>query len=210
MCHYRCALLSEDGIFHKAATRTMMENSGVKLQLYKNARAVFEDLYNHVWGVIRAAWQAEMDQVEASLNEQKDQLSEQIRSLLPASEVGQSIWKRAKEIKGFTVTKFQFVRTDLPEKENLPPNATTYTRPDGSTVSISARASTQIDAVVETLNWFSMSFLIGRTPPTEEPVPPPTTEDTQLHEDLNVSMAGTVRNGVIGDFQVTAVEPARP
>lgn len=206
----RCALVSEDGIFHKAETRKIFENSGVKLQLFRSRRAVFDDLYDHVWSVIRTAWQAEMNQVEVSLNEQKDQLTEQIRSLVTASGVGRSIGKQAKEIKGFKVTEFRFVRTELPEMEHRPPSAQTYARPDGSSVSISARASTQIDAVVETLNWFAMSFLIGRTLPPDEPAPPPTLEDAQLHEDLNVSLTGTVHDGVMGDFQVIGVEPARP
>jgi hypothetical protein len=205
----RCALVSEDGIFHKAGTRQIMENYGVKLQLCKNARAVYDDLFDHVMDVLRAAWQAEMDQVQVSLNEQKDQLGGQIRSLLTASQVGQGIWKRAKEINTLTVTNFQFVRTELPESKNRPPQAATFTRPDGSAVSISARASTQIEAVVETVDWLSISSLLGQIPPAVEPAPPPTTEDARFNEDFNVSLTGTVHNGIIGDFKVTAAERPR-
>jgi hypothetical protein len=206
----RCALVSEDGIFHKAETRKLLENAGVKLQLFKNVRTLFNDLWDHVWEAIRTPWRAEIRQVGDSLNEQKDQLAEKIFPLLVASELGRNISKRAKEIKGFRVTEFRSAETELPASEHLPPDAATYARPEGSTVSISARASTQIDAVVETLNWFSLGFLIGQPRAPDEPPPAPKIEDAQLSEALNVSLNGTVRNGVIGDFEVTDVEAARP
>src|SRR5260370_6349804 len=46
--------------------------------------------------------------------------------LLTASDVGQNIWKRAKEIKGFKVTEFRLVQTELPETQHRPPDAPTY------------------------------------------------------------------------------------
>jgi hypothetical protein len=64
--------------------------------------------------------------------------------------------------------------------------------------------------VVETINWLSLGFLIGQTHLPDEPPPTPRIEDAQLHEDLNVSISGTVHKGVIGDFLVTGVEAARP
>ena len=108
-----------------------------------------------------------MAQVEVLLNEQKERLGEQIRPLLVPSQVG------ATEIKELTVTRFRFVNTDLPARENRPPDAASYSRPDGSTVSISALASTQIEAAVETFNLLSWYSLIGRKVPADEPVPPP-------------------------------------
>jgi hypothetical protein len=157
---------------------------------FKNARALFNDLYDHVWEAIRASWFAEMKQVESSLNEQKDQLADQIFSLFRSSEVGRKLWRRAKEIKSFRFSDFRFVQTELPEMQDRPPVAATYARPEGSPVSISARPSTQINAVVETFNWLSLGFLIGQPRPSDEPVATAKTEDAQLHEDLNVSLTG--------------------
>jgi hypothetical protein len=99
---------------------------------------LFDDLWDCVWEAVRTPWRAEIEQVEASLNEQKDQLAEKIFPLLVASELGQNISRRAKEIKGFRVTEFRSVETELPSSQHRPPDAATYARPEGCTVSISA------------------------------------------------------------------------
>lgn len=201
----RCALISNDDIFHKAETRGVIEKCGAKLQIFKKLSDLFDDLYNHIWEVVRTAWQAEMQQIETSLNAEKDVLAIQIFQLLTASELGQNLSRRAKEIIGFTVGGFRDVLTELPAPEYRPPHTAVYTRPEGATVKISARASTEIEAVVETARWYGMFM----PPGLPEPDTSPKIEEAVFHEDLNISMIGSVRDGVIGDFQVTSVEQAR-
>lgn len=205
----RCALVSADGVFHKAETRRVLERAGVRLQLFKNVRSLFDDLFSHVWEAVRTAWRAEMQQVETSLNEQKEQLSKQILPLLKPSDVGGGIGGVVKEIVGISIREFSLAQTELPESEHRPPNAQAYTRPEGSSVSLSARASMEIDAVVEKFNWFSLGLLVGQRPPLEEPPPPPAMEENRLHETVTVSFTGNVQNGVIGNFRVIGVERSR-
>lgn len=202
----RCAFISSDGVFHKAEMRKLLGQHEVPLEVFKTVSDLFDDLYSHIWEATRTAWDAERQQIETSLNEQKDKLALQIFPLLTASEVGRGLSNRTKDITGFAVSGFRFVMTELPEPECRPPHTEAYRRPGGSTVKISARASTQIDAIVETVSWYGM-FLPADLP---QPDPTPKIEEKTFHEDLNVSLVGTVQNGIIGDFQVTAVEQARP
>jgi hypothetical protein len=201
----RCALISNDKIFHAAETRKLVQLTGNKLETFKKVSALFDDLYNHVWDATRTAWHAEMSQIEAALNADKDNLSQQIFPLLKASDVGQRIWKRAKEVTGFSVSEFRYVLTELPESEHRPPHAETYSRPEGSEVKISAKAFAQIEAVVETTNWLGLFAFQGMQPPDATPK----IENATFTETLNVSLTGTVRIGVIGDFKVTSVEAER-
>ena len=183
----RCALISNDKIFHAAETRKLVQLTGNKLETFKKVSA-FDDLYNHVWDATRTAWHAEMSQIEAALNADKDNLLQQIFPLLKASDVGQRIWKRAKEVTGFSVSKFRYVLTELPESEHRPPHAETYSRPEGSEVKISAKAFTQIEAVVETTNWLGLFAFQGMQPPDDTPK----IENATFTETLNVSLTGTV------------------
>jgi hypothetical protein len=176
----RCAIISNDKMFHAAETRNLV----------------------HIWDATRAGWQAEMAQIEASLNADKEELSRQIQAILPASEVGHQIWGRVKEVTGFSVTEFRYVLTEMPESQHRPPQAETYKRPDGDEVKISAKALTKIDAIVETTNWLG-AFAIG----IQQPPITTKTETTTLTETLNVSITGTVRDGIVGDFKVTSVDP---
>jgi hypothetical protein len=201
----RCALISNDKIFHAAETRKLVQLTGNKLETFKKVSTLFDDLYNHVWDATRTAWHAEMSQIEASLNAQKDDLSKQIFPFVKASDVGQGIWKRAKEITASSVTEFRYVLTELPESEHRPPHAETYSRPDGSEVKISAKAFTQIEAAVETTNWLGLFAFQGMQPPDATPK----MENATFTETLNLSLTGTVRTGVIGNFKVTSVEAER-
>lgn len=215
----RCALISNDDVFHKSETRKLLDLNGIKLQTFKNVSDLFDDLYDHVWEATRTAWHAEMQQIEASLKAQKEELAMQIFPLLTLSEVGESSWKRAKKITGFTVIEFRNVLTELPESEHRPPRATTYMRPDGSEIKISARASVQIEAIVETTNWSGLVAALEATLEQQgiaefqginpQPAPEAKTENAAFHESLNVSLTGTVRDGAIGDFTVTGVEISR-
>jgi hypothetical protein len=143
-----------------------------------------------------------MDQIEIDLNAAKTDLTKQILGFLNTSELGENLNKRAKEIRSFQVTEFSMVKTDLPDINLRPPSVAAYTREDGSSLKISAQARTEMDAIVERMNWWS---LIGSPPP--DPGAVPVLEETTLKESFNVSILGKVRNGAIGEFEVTAVEP---
>jgi len=207
----RCAIITADKVFQKAATKKLIQSKGCKLELFKKVGDLFSDLFSHVWDATRTAWYDEMKQIEASLNEQKDDLSQKIFASLQASEVGPAIWKRAKEVTDFTITQFLSILTELPETEHRPPNADTYKRPEGSDVKISAKVFSRTEAIVEAVNWSNL-FLLSGVQSGIQPVvdTTPKLEDASFHETLNVSLTGTVKNGVIGDFQVTGVELHRP
>jgi hypothetical protein len=144
-----------------------------------------------------------MEQVEASLNAQKGNISQKIFAALQASEVGAASWKRAKEITGFSITEFLSILTELPELKHRPPSAETYKRPDGSPVKISAKAVSRTEAIVEAFNWSNLFAIPGMQPAIDTAAK---MEEATFAETLNVSLTGTVQNGVIGDFQVTGVE----
>ena len=84
----RCAIVSNDKIFHAAETRKLVQLTGNRLETFKKVSALFDDLYNHVWDATRTAWRAEMSQIEVALNADKDNLLQQIFPLLKASDVG--------------------------------------------------------------------------------------------------------------------------
>jgi hypothetical protein len=198
----RCALVTADKIFHAAETRKLISG---RLEVFKTVKDLFEDLFNHIWAATRSAWDAEMKQVEANLNAERGELAKQIREILPASEVGQRIWKSVMDVTGFSICEFRYVFTQLPESQHRPPNVPEYKRPDGSEVKISARTTAQINAIVETTNWLGLFVFQGIQPQSAEPK----AESAVLTENLNVSITGTVRNGVVGDFNVTGIEPER-
>jgi hypothetical protein len=199
----RCALVTADKIFHARGTRNLI---GDRLQLFKNIKDLFDDLFDHIWAETRAGWDAEIKDVEAALNAQREELSRQIGDILPASEVGQRIWNRAKEVTGLSISEFRYIMTELPESQHRPPHATEYKRPDGSEVKISAKTTAQIGVTVEISNWLGLFAL-----PSVHPQTPlePKTESTVFTENLTVSITGTVRNGIVGEFKVTGIEPER-
>ena len=199
----RCAFVTADKIFHAGETRKLI---GGRLELFKNIRDLFVDLFDHVWAATRSAWQAEMEEVEAALNTQREELARQISDILPTSAVGQRVWIRAKEVTGFSISHFRHIMTELPESQHRPPDAKEYKRPDGSEVKISAKTTAQIDATVETSSWAGLFFPQGAQ---SQPPPETRTESTVFTENLNVSITGTVRNGVVGEFKVAGVEPER-
>jgi hypothetical protein len=200
----RCAIISNDKIFHAAKTRKLVQLTGTRLEAFKTISALFDDLYNHIWDATRAGWRAEMAQIEVGLNADKEELSRQIQAILPTSEVGRQIWGRVKEVTGFSVTEFRYILTELPESRHRPPHTETYKRPDGDEVKISAKAFTKIDAIVETTNWLSVLAIGVQQPPITTK-----TETATLTEILNVSITGTVRDGIVGDFKVTSIDPER-
>lgn len=200
----RCAFLSNDDIFHKDGTKKILKSAGVKLEMFRKTSELFNDLFEHVMAAIRTEWTAEMKQIEASLNEQKAQLTPEVRALVTPADVGRGIWKRTLEIKTFDITQFTQVHTELPESEHRPPHAEKYKRPEGSQVLISAHASTASEVLAESLN-FAGLFTGNYT--DEEPSK--MIENLKVTDTLAISLKGTVLDDKIGDFKVISVEPPR-
>ena len=143
-----------------------------------------------------------METIEDDLNAQKDMLGLQIENLINASGFDKDLWVRAKVRKELRITAFNFIMTNLPEY--LPPKSA-YHRPEGSKVPISARATAEMQALVEHSEWNS---IFG--PQTDGPSSLPGLDQATLTEYLTVSIEGTVTEGRISNFVVTSVEPSKP
>ncbi len=199
----RCALISNDTIFHQPDTRELLEKHGAQLEMFKTIKALSDELSKYVWDAIKTAWDAERLQIETALNQQKDKLVEQILPLLPISKMSSSIWKSVREIKKFGISALRSVFTELPESSHQQPNVPQYERPDGSTVAISAHATAIVNAVVETHNFGMFAWLFGRGENIEETA---ITKDETFPQTLKLSITATVQNRTVGDFNVTGVE----
>ena len=200
----RCAFISNDDIFHKQGAKEFLQAAGVKLEMFRKTSDLFSDLFDHVIAAIRTEWVAEMNQIQSSLNEKKEQLAPEILKLVSLLDIGRGIWKRTIEIKSFKIEEFTMVKTEWPEAEYRPPRADQYRRPEGSDVSISVRVSTTSDVLAESLNFIG---LFGHGEWQEDPAK--VIESLTVHDLLEVSLKGTVSGGKIGDFKVLSVEPSR-
>jgi hypothetical protein len=198
----RFILLSADNTFYHQDVGDLLDQWGVKLERIKSAGAIRKEFSEHMFQAIREPWVKEMETIEADLNAQKDALALQIEEFINAPGFDQKLWVRAKVRKELKITEFRFIMTNLPEY--LPPQ-TAYHRPEGSKVPISARATAEMQALVEHSDW---SSIFG--PSTEGPSPLPGLDHATLTEYLTVSIDGTVCNGRISNFIVTSVEPPRP
>jgi hypothetical protein len=203
----RCAFVSADAIFHTAEVKKLLATEAPNLEVFKSVESVADDLWGFVFGVLRSSWEAEMKQVEDSLNAQKEQLAEQISPLLPISDLGRGSYKNVRAILSMSIKDFSLVKTELPPSEQRPPSALEYHRPDGSSVEISAQASIDFRVMAESYNLFA-SFLLAGQDYTPDPAPPKL-EETTIWDRLKVSLIGTVMGGVVGEFQVTSVEVAK-
>jgi hypothetical protein len=183
----RCAFLSNDSVFHRAGVRDLLQEAGVKVEMFRKTKDLFDDLLEHVRAAIRVAWQAEMDQVEASLNAQKNKLTSQISRLVTPSDVGRGTWKHTLEIKDFKIAEFYRAITELPESEYLPPRAAEFKRPEGSEVSISARASTVSEVLAESFNFYGL--MAGDYEVDESAR---VTETLTVKDTLSISLRGTI------------------
>jgi hypothetical protein len=201
----RCALISNDGVFQKQGCRDLLDAADVKLEMFRSVDALFKDLFDHVWAAIRSGWDAEMKQVETSLNEQKETLQAQIIPFLDISRLGGSLWKTTIELKQFDIVEFRDIKTELPPTDHRPPVTAAYQRPEGSKVQISARADANVVALTENWNFFGLFSGYGK----KETEPTKTIETNEFSESLNVSIDGTVTNAVVGDFKVTAADVKR-
>jgi len=200
---YRCAFVTDDGVFHRPAMRKFLDEQQSTLEILKPGKSLWEQVWEHVWGAIRSEWDRENTQVRDDLDDMKEQLAVQIIQMLPVSELGRSVWKTVKEVRAMSVREISYVRTELPERDCLPPNAETYKRLDGSTVNISAKMDVDIQAIAESYNILNL-FLAQDDRGEIQPTPKP--EEVTLHESLNVSLVGTSQSGVIGDMHVTDVQ----
>jgi hypothetical protein len=201
----RCALISNDGVFQGNGCRDFPKMADVKLEMFRSVDVLFRDLFDHVWAAVRAGWDEEMKQVEVSLNQQKEVLQAQIVPLLNISKMGGSMWKTTIELKEFEIVEFRDVKTELPPTDHRPPNTAAYKRPDGSRVQVSARASANVVALTENWNLLGLFSGYGK----QGPEPTKTIETNAFSESINLSIDGTVSNGVVGNFKVTAAEVVR-
>jgi hypothetical protein len=200
----RCAFISNDDIFHKEGAKEFLQAAGVKLEMFRKTSDLFSDLFEHVIAAIRTEWEAEMNQIQSSLNEQKEQLTPEILKLVSLLDIGRGMWKRTIEIKGFKIKEFTMVKTEWPEAEYRPPHAEQYRRPEGSEVSVSVRASTTSDVLAQSFNFLG---LFGGGEWQEDPAK--IIERLTVHDTLEVSLKGTVSGGRIDDFKVLSVEASR-
>lgn len=201
----RCAFVTSDGVFNKAEIRELIESQGVKLEILKSVRALWEDSFNHFWPEIREKWREEEKQIETELNQRKEDLAKQIVALLNASDLGEQLWITAKVKKDIIVKEFTMVSIELPDSAQRPPHAP-YHRREGEKVKVSARATVEMDAVVEKVNWLTVFGSLG----SERIQEPPQLEQKILSEMLNVSLLGEVVEGTIRKIEVTGVERYRP
>ncbi len=200
----RCAFISNDGIFHKPECREFLEDAGVKLEMFRSVDVLFNDLFDHVWTATRAGWDAEMQQIEAALNERKAELAWQVLSALDISKLGGSGGKTTVDVKRFEIDEFKNVSTELPHSDHRPPTTATYQRPEGSEVKISARAIVKVVAMTESWNFFAI--LAASPTSLSEPPPAKIVEQSSFSDSVNVSLVGTVRAGIVTDFRVTAAQ----
>jgi hypothetical protein len=200
----RCAFISNDDIFHKSGSQSLLKSAGVKLEMFRKTSDLFNDLFDHVITAIRTEWDAEMSQIQTSLNEQKEQLSADVLKLVSLADVGRGLWKHTIEIKTLNITEFSQIMTEWPDSNYRPPVAPKYKRAEGSEVSISARASAVSEIVAESMNFIG---LFGTGPWQEDPAK--VVEELTVNDALAVSLKGTVSGGRIGDFKVLSVEASR-
>jgi len=119
--------------------------------------------------------------------------------------MGASMWKTTIELKEFEIVEFRDVKTELPPTDHCPPNTAVYKRPDGGRVQISARANANVVALCE--NWNLLGLLSGYG--KQELEPTKTIETNAFSESINLSIGGTISNGAVGDFKVTAADVGR-
>jgi PIN domain len=198
----RCILLSADKIFSHEDVEYLLDQSNVKLERVKSAGDLWKEFSEHIWEAIRIPWGEERDLLSDDLNAQKEALGRQIEELINAPGFDQKLWARAKVRQELNITEFAFIMTNLPE--DLPPRSP-YHRKEGSKVLISARATAEMKALVEHSEW---SSIFG--PPIEGPSPVPGLNHATLTEYLTISIEGSVREGKITDFKVTAIDTSKP
>lgn len=203
----RCAFVTNDGVFHKPEMLALLKEHKVEIEMFKTAKAVFDDILPFISKPIGDEWMSEIKQIETSLNKIKDDLASQILPMLTPSDVGRRFWQTAKEIKTFNISRIYSVQTELPDSKYLPPDAPTYSRPEDDEVKISAKCDVVIGALVE--SYPIMDAFARQYEQSEDQPPTAKIEDAILRETLNISLTGKVKDDVVQDFQVTAVQVER-
>jgi hypothetical protein len=200
----RCIFLSNDGIFYRNEIRDFLTGCEITLERIKSAELLWSELFHHVWPEVQKPWQAEMAQIETDLNAEKERFAGEIEQTIDIPNIPYGLWARAQVKKAFRVREFDLVTIEPAEIQHRPPRAE-YHRPEGSEVTISARATADLDALVGPSFW----DLVGRNiyNPDQVDSPTPDLEDATLTEYLNLSLVGIVHGGKISAFKITAVEP---
>jgi PIN domain len=203
----RCAFVTNDGVFHKPEMIALLKEHKVELEMFKTAKAVFDDIVPFVSKSIGDEWTEEMKQIDVRLNKIKEELGTQILPLLNPSDVRRDFWQTGKEIKTFSVKNFYSVQTELPDSKYMPPDSPIYERPEGDEVKISAKCNVVINAIVET---YPILEVFARQDEKLEDQPiSAKIEEAILRPTLNISLTGKVHDHVVGDFKVTSVQVER-
>ena len=90
----------EGNALARSATRKLFEQRGVKLQFFKQLKEVFEDLFNHVWGAIRLAWDDEMKAIKKSLDTQLQPIAHQAFPFLDPTGLLHPPGRRIQQVRG--------------------------------------------------------------------------------------------------------------
>jgi hypothetical protein len=197
----RCVFITADKVFQKKEIERHLSDAGVVFEVLTSVNALTDDLVDHARTVLKTAWMAEIAQVTASLNEQKEQLADQIVKLInPGDFANEPVWK-FHSIDTVVIRNFFGVMTDL-ESANLEP-PTMFTRVDQRGVQITASAKAEMSGIVDKLDLTNL--FTPSAGPSETRQEPKTITDHLL-----LSLTGTVTNGAIANFIVQTVEPLRP
>lgn len=199
----RNGFVTNDAIFHQTKTQELIAEHGATLEMFRSLDVLFDDLYDNIWDVIKSEWHNELEQINRELNAQKAALGGQILPLLRVSELAAG-YKSVKELKSLTVEAFAYARTALPSVEYRPPSVATYTRPEGSTVEITAVATVQAGVIVEQYSF--LDALLNTGPKQPQVTPDARVEEMTLSARLKVSITGIMRNARVTDFNVTDVQ----
>ena len=199
----RCAFVSADDVFQKAEMRKLFEHYGIELEIYKNANALFDDLWDHIWGEVKEGLNREAAQITALLENAKDQIAEQIQTFLKPSDISVGLFNRTTAINNLKIDKFGPVYPDIPPSENRPP-ASHYGRPEGGEVKITTSVTAEVDATVETQTYSFLGSLFSDEPAPEPPPPPtpPKISNRKLSARFALTLVGIAHGNIIENLKV--------
>jgi hypothetical protein len=202
----RCAFVSADDVFHKADMRKLFEHYDVNIELFKNTNSLFDDLWDHIWGEVKEGLNREAAQISELLENTKDNIAQQIQSLLKPTDISAGLFNQVVHINTVNIDRFGPAYPDIPPSENHPPTAP-YGRPEGAEVKISASAIVDVHATVETQTYSFFNSMFSDELSLEPPPPPtpPKISTRKLSARLTLTLVGIAHNNVIEDLRVLEV-----
>ena len=188
----RCIFVSSDKVFAKAESKKMLRDNGVELMT--TTFALWDDLKPFLTKAFLDPWTQEMADIQRDLNTQIKPLTQEVYETLFSTDVIDHLWPTATELDDFQLVRFTSAFTPLPDNEHLPPTVDVYRRPEGSKVAISSRAEIAMTGVA------LPNYLLGYFGSQ------PDDQGRRLFQaTIDVSLTGTVANGIVGDFRVEGV-----